>query len=90
MTVIYGIAIGILLVAAVLALWRILRGPSNVDRILASDVLVVILVCGVAVAIVATGTAPALPILMSLSLVGFLGAVSVARFMVARRNRGQR
>lgn len=90
MKVIYAIAIGLLFIAALLAIWRTVRGPSNADRILGADVLVVTLIGGLAVGIVATDTPAALPILMALSLVGFVGAVSVARMMVVRRDQRPR
>ncbi|WP_134322284.1 monovalent cation/H+ antiporter complex subunit F [Cumulibacter soli] len=87
MTVVHIVAAAMLLVAVLLAIVRLLRGPSNVDRILASDVMVVTLIGGVALAITHSDTSSALPILLALALVGFVGAVSVARFLVDRRGR---
>ena len=87
MSIVYGVAIVMLVASVLLATWRIVRGPSNVDRILASDVIVVVVVCGFAVSITAARAESALPILLVLSLVGFSGAVSVARFLVARQNK---
>jgi multicomponent Na+:H+ antiporter subunit F len=90
MLVVYVIAIVILVLAVLIAMVRMAKGPSNADRILASDVIVVVVVCGLAVVVVATRSVSALPILVALSLIGFLGAVSVARFLVDRDSRGGR
>jgi multicomponent Na+:H+ antiporter subunit F len=87
MTVVYTVAGVMLVVAVLLAILRLIKGPTNVDRILASDVTVVIVIGGVALTILSTRTSSALPILLALSLIGFVGAVSVARFLVDRRGR---
>lgn len=87
MSIVYLVASGMLMVAVLLAVWRLVKGPTNVDRILASDVTVVIVVGGVALTIASTRSTAALPILLALSLIGFVGAVSVARFLVDRRGR---
>lgn len=87
MTVVYMIAAAMLVVSVLMAIWRLTKGPTNVDRILASDVTVVILIGGVALSIVHTRSTSTLPILLALSLIGFVGAVSVARFLVDRRGR---
>ncbi|YAL82785.1 monovalent cation/H+ antiporter complex subunit F [Dermacoccaceae bacterium W4C1] len=77
-------AIGaVLLVSALLSLVRIVRGPSVLDRVIASDVLVSIIVCTLAVEAAATDHSTTLPILISLSLMGFVGSVAVARFVAA-------
>jgi len=81
---IVGWSAGVLLgVAAAMALIRLIRGPSTLDRVVALDVLVAIALCarGVEAALNRHGTT--LPILIALSLVGFVGAISVAR-VVAR------
>lgn len=87
MTYIYGISVVMLVISVLLAIWRAVIGPSNVDRILASDVIVATVVGGVGLMIVIAGRPSALPILLALSLAGFSGAVSVARFLVDRRGR---
>lgn len=87
MTYVYGISVVMLVISVLLAIWRAVIGPSNVDRILASDVIVATVVGGVGLMIVIAGSPSALPILLALSLVGFSGAVSVARFLVDRRGR---
>lgn len=66
--------------AAVLATIRIVRGPSVLDRAVGADVLVSILVISLGVEAAANRHSTTLPILVSLSLVGFVGSVAVARF----------
>ena len=76
-----GVIVSTLLFAAVfLVLIRIVRGPTTLDRIVAVDVLLAIVVCAVAAEAAYTRDATSLPILVVLSILGFIGSVSVARF----------
>ena len=81
MSIILGVAVGLLLAAAGLALVRVALGPTNLDRALCLDVIIVIVTGILATQIVRTGDAASLPILVVFSLTGFVGSVSVARFM---------
>lgn len=72
---------GILSAAALLVVLRIIRGPTVLQRVVAMDVLVSIVVCGLGLEAAVNRHSTTLPILISLSLVGFVGAVSVARFV---------
>ena len=74
------IVTGLLAVGAALALSRVVRGPSVLDRIVATDVLLAIVMVGVAAEAAISRDSTALPILAVLSVLGFTGAVSVARF----------
>ena len=65
---------------AALALVRVVRGPTVLDRMVATDVLLAIVVVGVAAEAAFSRDATALPVLAVLSILGFTGAVSVARF----------
>jgi multicomponent Na+:H+ antiporter subunit F len=76
----------VLLVSAALTLIRIIRGPSILDRAVASDVMVSIIVCVLAVEAAVTDHSTTLPILISLSLIGFIGSVAVARFVARERD----
>lgn len=84
MNIILAIALALLLAAAALALVRVLLGPTNLDRALCLDVIIVIVTGILATQIVRTGDAATLPILVVFSLTGFVGSVSVARFMGRR------
>ena len=69
-----------LLVAALCVVARAVMGPTILDRVVALDVLVVVLVASFGLYAVLTDTTTSLPVLVVLSLVGFVGSVSVARF----------
>ncbi|MDG4824642.1 monovalent cation/H+ antiporter complex subunit F [Asanoa sp. WMMD1127] len=71
----------ILAVAALLALVRIVRGPSILDRVVATDVVLAVIVSAIAAEAAYTQDATALPVLVVLSILGFVGSVSVARNM---------
>lgn len=80
-------AIGILLVsAALLTVARIITGPSVLDRVVASDVLVSIVVCSLGAQTALVEGSSTLGLLISLSLVGFMGSVAVARFVARDRD----
>jgi multicomponent Na+:H+ antiporter subunit F len=80
MIVVAALVTGLLFVAVCFALIRLVRGPSILDRIVAVDVLLAIVVCGIAAEAAITRDATSLPILVVLSILGFIGSVSVARF----------
>ena len=70
--------------AAVLVLVRLLLGPSVPDRIVALDVLVQIIVAGIAVAAAATRDGTYLSVLVAVSLLAFVGTVTIGRFIERR------
>ena len=80
-TIVLGIAVAMLGAAAALVLVRLYRGPSNLDRIVAAEILLVIVIAGVALESARQRTTTYLPLLMILGLVGFVGGVAVTRFM---------
>ncbi|GAB3207330.1 monovalent cation/H+ antiporter complex subunit F [Marinactinospora thermotolerans] len=83
------IAIGVLLGAAsLLAVVRLMRGPTILDRALSVDVLLASAIAGIGAYAAFHREPTALPALLVLSLLGFLGSVSVSRF-VARRQVAQ-
>ncbi len=81
MNYILGAAAVMLGIAAILTLWRLVAGPTPLDRIIASDVVVAIAIAAVGLYSVIAGNATGLPIVLGLSLVGFTGAVGVARLI---------
>jgi multicomponent Na+:H+ antiporter subunit F len=72
--------LGLLTVAAVLLVVRIALGPTMMDRVVALDVLVAAVICWLGVEAAVNRHTTTLPILVVLSLVGFVGSVSMARF----------
>ncbi|NLG47237.1 monovalent cation/H+ antiporter complex subunit F [Gordonia sp. (in: high G+C Gram-positive bacteria)] len=82
MTVVWIISATLLLAAAALTAYRTLRGPTTVDRLVGVDALVAIAICGLSVWVAYTADTTVVPGIVALSLVGFIGSVSVARFRV--------
>lgn len=70
----------LLSVTAVLALVRIVRGPSLLDRVVGSEVLLAVIVAAVGTEAAINRHATTLPVLVVLSLLGFAGSVSIVRF----------
>ena len=81
MTIALGLALTMLGLAAALALVRVFRGPGSLDRIVGAEVLLVVVIAGVAIESARQRTSTYLPLLMVLSLVGFVGGVAVTRLM---------
>jgi multicomponent Na+:H+ antiporter subunit F len=82
-TIILGIAVALLAAAAALTLWRMVAGPTPMDRIIGSDVMVAVVIGAVCISSVMAGNATGLPIVLGLSLVGFTAAVGVARLIAS-------
>lgn len=73
---------GIMLaVAAVMIVIRIDRGPSMLDRSISLDMLVSALMGGIALWSAATDRADLVNVLVVLALLGFVGSVTLARFV---------
>ncbi|WP_253272559.1 monovalent cation/H+ antiporter complex subunit F [Arsenicicoccus sp. oral taxon 190] len=81
MTVLVVLIVSMLLVSALLAVWRLVTGPTVLNRTLASDLLISIVICALGVEAVVGEHSTTLPILVSLSLVGFVATVAVSRFV---------
>lgn len=71
---------GMLGLAAVLLVVRLALGPTMLDRVVALDVLVAVIICGLALEAAVHRHTTTLPVLVVLSLLGFVGSVTVARF----------
>ncbi|GAA2714395.1 monovalent cation/H+ antiporter complex subunit F [Micromonospora olivasterospora] len=69
-------------VTALLALARMYRGPSLLDRVIAADVLLNTMAGAVGAEAAVNRHATTLPVLVVLSLLGFVGAVALVRFAV--------
>lgn len=87
MTAVAAVCFVGLTAAAVLALVRLVLGPSVPDRIVALDNLLLVVVAGLAVAAAATGEGAFLGVLVAVALLGFVGSVTVGRFVERRGGR---
>lgn len=68
-------------VAALLSVIRAVRGPNLADRILALDLVLLLLAGGIAAEGARTGQATFLPVLVAVALVATAGSLLVARFI---------
>ena len=83
MTTLLAVALtGLFSVTALLALARIYRGPSLLDRIVGADLLLSTMLGAVGAEAAVNRHATTLPVLVVLSLLGFIGSVSLVRFAV--------
>ena len=81
MTVVAIVCFALLGVAAVLILARLAMGPSLLDRVVATDTLLVIISAGLAVYAALERDPTLVPVLVVVSLLAFVGSVSVARYI---------
>ena len=81
MTAVYWLVYGLLGTGALLALVRLGIGPSLLDRVVATDTLLVIIAAGLAVHAGLQRDPTVVPVLVVVSLLAFVGSVSVARYI---------
>lgn len=81
---------GMLAVAALLIVVRIERGPAMLDRTIALDMLVGAVMAALAMWSAATGRTDLINVLVVLSLVGFVGSVTLARFVAVEPEQERR
>lgn len=84
------VATALLAAGTLLAVVRMERGPSMLDRSVAFDVLTTALVGAIAVEAALSRRTESVPILVVLSMVGFIGSVAVARFAAVEPPKGRR
>lgn len=76
------LAIGALFTAAaLLALYRVVRGPSILDRMIASDVLLTTLILVVGAEMVYNGHTRNVPFMLVLAAIAIFATVAVARYV---------
>lgn len=83
------IGLFILTLSMALVLYRIVRGPKNADRIIALDLLSILVVALVALYGIFSENAVFLDVVFAYALVAFLGTASFARYLErsARKHR---
>jgi multicomponent Na+:H+ antiporter subunit F len=92
MTIVWVLSGVMLVAAAAVTMVRLLMGPSTLDRLVAVDTLVAVTMCGVGTWAAFSLDTTVTYSLAALSLISFVGSVSVARFRVpdvSRRTAGQ-
>ena len=77
----FVVVLGLLAVAGGLTLLRMFRGPSTLDRIVALDVFVVLIVAAAAVYVAFYRDGSNIPLLVAVSLVVLVGTATAARLL---------
>ena len=80
MTVVVAICAVLLTIGFGLAVVRAEKGPSMLDRTVALDIVVTTMIAAVAIYAAVNRRVDVVPVLVVLSLVGFVGSVTIARF----------
>ncbi|CAM4196421.1 MULTISPECIES: cation:proton antiporter [Gillisia] len=83
---IFYIVIPILSISMLLILWRFLKGPSIVDRIIALDLIITIGIGFIAGYSILTNRPSFLDVAMILALIAFLGTVAFS-YYIQKRNK---
>lgn len=79
------LVIGVLFaVAALASLFRIVRGPAILDRIIASDMMVTTIICVLGVEMVYNGHTRTVPIMVVLALIAVFASITVSRYVSKR------
>lgn len=81
--------LGILIVAFLLGILRLIRGPTLADRILALDMITTLAVGFIAAIAVRTGFSLYLDIAISIGLLGFLSTSALARYLLRQAEKRQ-
>jgi multicomponent K+:H+ antiporter subunit F len=69
-------------IALAMNLWRLLKGPGPEDRILALDTMVINVIGLIVLAGIASGDGTSFEAALLLALVGFVGTVAFAKFLL--------
>ena len=75
------VALGLVLLGVLAASVRLVLGPSRADRVVALDLVTVLLVAIAALLVAVTGKLAYLDLSLALALIGFLATVAFARYV---------
>ena len=78
------IALGLLSLALLLTIVRLVRGPTLADRILALDLATTLAIGYIATIAVLTGFTLYIDIAIALGLLGFLSTLALVRYLLSR------
>lgn len=77
-----AIALAMMVAALLLNLWRLLRGPSVLDRVVALDTMSINAVALLVLLGVLRGSALYFEAALVIAMVGFVGTVALCKFML--------
>ncbi|MFT4202084.1 MAG: monovalent cation/H+ antiporter complex subunit F [Gordonia sp. (in: high G+C Gram-positive bacteria)] len=82
MDILWLVAAGMLLAASCLAAFRVLGGPTTLDRLVALDMTIALTMCGLALWAGTSGDSTVVSAIVAIALVNFIGSIAVARYRV--------
>lgn len=82
MNVVVVLVTGMLVAGGSMATLRLVLGPSLLDRLVATDALLAMVACGLCVLAAYQEDSTVIPVLVVVSLLGFMGSVAVTRLLV--------
>lgn len=85
MTAAVVVTLLLLAAAAAVTVVRLLRGPSVLDRVVALDMLLSIITCGLATAVAFALYAIDVSVVVVVALMAFIGSATVARILLQER-----
>lgn len=74
-----------LILSCFLCLWRVFRGPTSADRIVAVDILGILVVGFCALFVVYTPRKYFMDIAIAWTLLGFIGVLTLAKYLEGKR-----
>lgn len=74
----------VLIISGALSLFRLLRGPTLLDRVVALDLLAVLVVSMLTVIAIQTDQPALIDVALAFALVGFVGTIAFAHFIEER------
>lgn len=83
-------ALVLLLASMAVVLWRLARGPSAADRVVAMDLLSVLVLAFLTAFAVYAGEKTYLDVAIAYACIAFLGTVALARFLLRAYRRLER
>lgn len=88
MDIVVIVVVVLLTAAAAGTIYRIAKGPSLLDRVIAADVLLAIFGAALATEMAISRHTDNLALLVVLTVIGFIGSVTVARFVAHKKEDG--
>jgi multicomponent K+:H+ antiporter subunit F len=82
LSIVVPITYAMLGVAMVLNLWRLVKGPDAVDRVLALDTLTINVIGVVMLLGIAIGTKVYFEAALLIAMMGFVGTVALSKFLL--------
>ena len=82
------VALAMLLISMVLVLWRLARGPTAADRVIALDLLSMLVVAFLVTVSIHARETSYLDVAIAYACIAFLGTVALARY-ISRTSRKQ-